>query len=68
MGQAWLGVWLLIFSPHELWPVKILTQVFASKVDLWMKLVSVFSTTGKRSTVKSRPDLPSNTRIMNAVL
>lgn len=31
-SQAWRGVWLLIFHPHELWPKKILAQVFALRL------------------------------------
>lgn len=40
---------------------------FCFMVVLRMKLMNVFSTTRKRSTVKSRPSLPSYTRSVNVV-
>lgn len=40
---------------------------FCFMVVLGMKLMNVFSTTRKRSTVKSRPSLPSYTRSVTVV-
>lgn len=46
-GVRPLGVWFLVFHPQNIWPMKIVAQVFPFKVVLWVKLMNVFSTIRK---------------------